>query len=123
MVIHHVQLAAPAECESTARKFYGDLLGLKEIAKPPELAKRGGVWFALGASECAQELHIGVEVDFYPARKAHPAFRVTDLDALRSKFERAGYPTTSDDLFSDYLRFYVSDPFGNRLEFLQIRNA
>ncbi len=113
--IHHVQIAAPPNCEEPARKFYGDLLGLPEIPKPPELAKRGGVWFQSGA----QQLHVGVETDLRAAKKAHPAFSVVGLDGLREKIERAGFQTQSDDNFPGYHRFYAFDPFGNRLEFLE----
>ncbi len=114
--LHHVQLAAPPECESAARVFYGELLGLREIEKPPELKKRGGVWFECGDG---RHLHIGVEQNFVAARKAHPAFVVAGLAVLREKIERAGYATTDDDYFIGYSRFYVHDPFGNRLEFVE----
>jgi catechol 2,3-dioxygenase-like lactoylglutathione lyase family enzyme len=113
--IHHIQLTAPPDCEPAARKFYGELLGLPEIEKPPELKKRGGVWFQLGA----QQIHIGVEQNFTSPRKAHPALAVAGLDALRQKIQNAGYATESDDLFIGYNRFYVRDPFGNRLEFVE----
>lgn len=114
--IHHIQLCAPPDCEGAARAFYGELLGLSEIEKPPELKKRGGVWFEFGDG---RQLHIGVEQTFVAARRAHPAFVVAGLDALREKIERAGYTTTADDLFIGYNRFYVNDPFGNRIEFLE----
>ena len=110
MRLDHVQLAAPPGCEPEARRFYGGLLGLEEVAKPGPLAGRGGVWFALGD----QGLHIGVEDPFVPARKAHPAFRVDDLDGLA---ERLG-DVTWDDALPGVRRFYAEDPFGNRLEFL-----
>ncbi|HET7558915.1 MAG TPA: glyoxalase, partial [Limnochordia bacterium] len=77
--LDHVQLAAPRGCEAEARRFFGEILGLEEIEKPPTLRGRGGVWFRCGA----QQLHIGVASDFAPAKKAHPAFLVADLDALR----------------------------------------
>lgn len=114
--IHHIQLAAPRDCEQAARKFYGELLGLLEIEKPPELKKRGGVWFELGSG---QQVHIGVEENFSPAKKAHPAFVVANLNALREKLNAAGYATQDDDLFIGYNRFYAHDPFGNRIEFLE----
>lgn len=114
--IHHIQICAPAGRESAARAFYGDLLGLREIDKPPELKKRGGVWFEL----CdGRQIHIGVEDEFIPARRAHPALVVAGLDALRDKVERAGYATTADEYFIGYNRFYVNDPFGNRIEFVE----
>ncbi len=122
--IHHIQLAAPRDCEDDARKFYGELLGLLEIEKPPELKKRGGVWFELGNG---QQIHIGVEENFVAAKKAHPAFVVanpstalgTGLNALRQKLNTAGYATQDDDLFIGYNRFYAHDPFGNRIEFVE----
>lgn len=113
--IHHIQLTAPRGCEPAARKFYGELLGMLEIEKPAELRARGGVWF-----ECNdQQVHIGVEEPFTAPRKAHPAFSVAGLAALRAKLQVAGYETQDDELFIGYQRFYVQDPFGNRIEFVE----
>jgi len=110
--IDHVQVAAPPGGEGAARAFYGDLLGLRELIKPERLRARGGVWFAVGE----HQLHIGIEQSFAPARKAHPALavpRAGDLSALAAKLEAAGRTITWDGP-----RFYVEDPFGNRLELL-----
>jgi catechol 2,3-dioxygenase-like lactoylglutathione lyase family enzyme len=111
--IDHVQLAAPAGCEREARRFFGDLCGLEEIPKPEALAARGGVWFRCGT----QELHVGVDEDFAPARKAHPAFRLASRAELRSLAARIGEVRWDEEL-AGHERFYASDPFGNRLEFL-----
>jgi catechol 2,3-dioxygenase-like lactoylglutathione lyase family enzyme len=111
MRIDHVQVAAPPGCEPEARAFYGDVLGLIEIEKPESLRCRGGVWFRVDGE---QQLHVGVEQEFTPARKAHPAFVVGNLDELAA---RLGEVTWDDDL-RGVRRFYASDPFGNRLEFL-----
>src|SRR2546423_6156618 len=92
--IDHVQVAAPAGCEAEARAFYGELLGLEELPKPEALAARGGCWFKAGA----QELHIGVEAPFTPARKAHPSFVVTDLADLAARLTAAGTDVAFDDL-------------------------
>jgi catechol 2,3-dioxygenase-like lactoylglutathione lyase family enzyme len=113
--IHHVQLAAPKGSEPALRAFYGGLLGLREVVKPPELAKRGGAWFR----GSGVELHLGIEDDFRPARKAHPAFITLDLDALAARLATAGVDVTTDDLYPGYRRCYAHDPVGNRLEFLQ----
>ena len=113
--ISHVQLAAPAGCEEQARAYFGRLLGLRELSKPDQLAARGGVWFAAGT----QEVHIGVEPDFHPARKAHPAFAVADLDALRQRLADAGCDVQEDDSIPGTRRFYSHDPFGNRVEFIE----
>jgi catechol 2,3-dioxygenase-like lactoylglutathione lyase family enzyme len=114
--IDHVQLAAPAGCEQAARAFFGGLLGLRELPKPDALAARGGVWFAVGAE---QQLHIGVAAEHVPARKAHPAFRVSEgLDALAQRLTAAGHPVRWDDALPSVRRFYVDDPWGNRLELL-----
>jgi catechol 2,3-dioxygenase-like lactoylglutathione lyase family enzyme len=113
-----VQLAAPPGAEEAARAFFGGLLGLAEVEKPPALRGRGGVWFALGE----QQLHIGIEDDFSPARKAHPAFLVSGLDALAERLAAAGFEPRWDDELPDVRRFYVDDPFGNRLELLEPRN-
>jgi catechol 2,3-dioxygenase-like lactoylglutathione lyase family enzyme len=114
--LDHVQIAAPPGCEAAARAFYGDLLGLTELPKPAELAGRGGVWFRLGD----QQLHVGVEPDFAPARKAHPAFSVRpeDLDRLAERLAAAGVRLTWDLLLPGVRRFYAEDPWGNRLELL-----
>lgn len=96
------------------REFYGVLLGLTEVAKPPELATRGGVWFR----GTGYELHVGVEHPFSPARKAHPAFLIDDLDALSDRLRQAGYDVTWDADFPGYRRFHVADPHGNRVEIL-----
>jgi catechol 2,3-dioxygenase-like lactoylglutathione lyase family enzyme len=113
--IDHVQVAAPAGCEAEARAFYGELLGLEELQKPEALAARGGCWFRAGA----QELHIGVEATFVPARKAHPSFVVSDLDAVAARLTERGIKVAYDDLIPGTKRFETADPFGNRLEFRQ----
>jgi catechol 2,3-dioxygenase-like lactoylglutathione lyase family enzyme len=112
--LDHVQLAAPRGREDDARAFYGGLLGLRELEKPPVLRARGGVWFACGA----QQLHLGVEEPFSAARKAHPALAVDDLDALAERLAGAGVEVTWDDAIPGARRFYAADPFGNRLELL-----
>ena len=113
--LDHLQLAMPAEREAEARAFYGELLGLPELKKPPHLQVRGGVWFALGS----QQLHLGVEKDFRPAQKAHPAFLVNDLGGLRARLVQHGYAPYEDEPLAGYRRFYVADPFGNRLEIME----
>jgi catechol 2,3-dioxygenase-like lactoylglutathione lyase family enzyme len=113
--IDHVLLAMPRGEEDAARAFYGNLLGLNEIEKPLNLRARGGVWFELGT----KQLHLGVESNFTPAKKAHPAFRVDDLDFLKEKLVTAGFPITYDEPLYGYDRFFSHDPFGNRLEFLR----
>jgi ribosomal protein S18 acetylase RimI-like enzyme len=110
--LDHVQVAAPAGGEGAARAFYGDLLGLPEVRKPERLRARGGVWFAIGD----QQLHVGIDESFAPARKAHPALavpRAGELSALAARLEAAGRSVSWDGP-----RFYVEDPFGNRLELL-----
>jgi catechol 2,3-dioxygenase-like lactoylglutathione lyase family enzyme len=112
--IDHVQLAMPPGREAEARAFYEGLLGLPEMPKPPELAKRGGAWFESGAVK----LHLGVEADFRPARKAHPALLVRDLPGLLQRLRAAGVEVVEDPL-EGYLRAYAADPFGNRLELME----
>lgn len=113
--LHHILIAAPPRCEAEARAFYGGVLGLPEIPKPAGLRERGGVWFRCGA----QELHVGVEPEFRPARKAHPAFLVRDLDGLRERLTRWGAAVSDDVPLPGFRRFHAVDPFGNRLEFLE----
>jgi catechol 2,3-dioxygenase-like lactoylglutathione lyase family enzyme len=113
--IHHVQLACPSGTEETLRAFYTGVLGLTEIDKPPALAARGGCWFRGHGIE----LHLGVDDDFRPARKAHPGLLVTDLDSWARRLTAAGYPVRFDEEFPGMRRFYSEDPHGNRLEFLE----
>ena len=113
--VHHVQLAAPAGSEGVLRHFYGDLLGLPEVAKPPALATRGGVWFR----SAGVEVHLGVEEGFRPARKAHPGLLVEDLDALVDRLAEAGVPAQWYGDLPGHRRCYVADPVGNRLELLE----
>ncbi len=113
VALDHVQVAAPVGCEVEARRFYGEVLGLKEIEKPEPLRSRGGCWFQCGA----QQVHIGVEAEFRPARKAHPAFRVADIAAFRQRLIEHGVGVRDDEANPGVCRFYVDDPWGNRLEF------
>ncbi len=115
MLLDHIQLAIPINEEANARTFYGDLLGLQELEKPDALKARGGCWFQVEALQ----FHLGVEADFKPAKKAHPAFRVIDYDSLQQRLEQAGFIVTPDDMLKDIERFYTHDPFGNRLEFIK----
>jgi catechol 2,3-dioxygenase-like lactoylglutathione lyase family enzyme len=110
--LDHVQVAAPPGCEAEARAFYGRLLGLPELEKPPALAVRGGAWFACGA----QQLHVGVDQGFTPAGKAHPALLAADLAAVAERLTGAGAPVRWDDEIPGVARFYTEDPWGNRLE-------
>jgi mannose-6-phosphate isomerase-like protein (cupin superfamily)/catechol 2,3-dioxygenase-like lactoylglutathione lyase family enzyme len=113
--LDHIQLAMPAGAEAAARHFYGELLGLAETAKPAALVDSGGCWF----SGHGVQVHLGVEQEFAPARKAHPAFLVADLSACRERLAQAGIPTTPDEAVPGVRRFYAADPFGNRIEFIQ----
>jgi catechol 2,3-dioxygenase-like lactoylglutathione lyase family enzyme len=113
--IDHIQIAMPAGGEAAARAFFGGLLGLAELPKPPELAARGGVWFAVGALQ----LHLGVDPDFRPAAKAHVALRVAKLDAVRAALVAAGCSAIDERPVDGRRRFFSADPFGNRIEFLE----
>jgi len=113
--LDHIQLALPKGLEAEARAFYGDLLGLKELEKPEPLCSRGGCWF----EGSGFGLHLGVEANFRAAKKAHPAFRVADLNALFLQLEKADFKPDWDTNLPGVRRFYVHDPFGNRLEFME----
>lgn len=113
--IDHVQVAAPPNQEDTAREFYSNKLGFCELQKPENLAKRGGVWFQVGN----HQLHIGVENDFTPAKKAHPAFEVKNINNLKARLIDKNVDVIKDDNLEGAERFYLNDPFGNRLEFLE----
>jgi catechol 2,3-dioxygenase-like lactoylglutathione lyase family enzyme len=112
VAIDHVQLAMPAGGEAIARQFFGDVLGMKEVAKPPELAKRGGCWFASGDVQ----VHLGVESDFRPARKAHPALRCRDYDSLITHLRQRGVQIVAAEDVPGVQRCHIFDPFGNRIE-------
>ena len=113
--LHHVQLAIPTGSEDSCREFWRDILGLTEMEKPAELAKRGGCWFQGGSLV----VHLGVEPDFSPAKKAHPGLQISGLDGLAAHLHDNGVEVTWDDNFPGFSRFYAHDPFGNRLEFLE----
>lgn len=113
--LHHVQLAIPPNAEDTCRAFWGGVVGMVEVEKPPVLAARGGCWFRGGGLE----VHLGVEQEFAPARKAHPGILVGGLGALAERLRAAGIEVTWDGEFPGHDRFYAPDPFGNRLEFLE----
>ena len=121
MRIHHVQVSCPAGGEDVARRFYGEGLGIPEVAKPPVLAVRGGCWFRSAPEDGAVvEIHVGVEAGFAPARKAHPAFLVEDLDATAVRLEGLGFVVdrTEEHTFPGHRRFHTADGHGNRVELL-----
>ncbi|MEK3952057.1 MULTISPECIES: VOC family protein [unclassified Psychrobacillus] len=113
--IDHVQLAAPKDSESIARKFYREILGFTEVEKPALLKKRGGVWFGFGS----YQIHIGIEEPFAPAKKAHPAFQVKNLDALKAHLAECDVNFIVDVDLPGANRIYIHDPFGNRIEILE----
>jgi len=114
--LDHVQLAMPGGREEDARRFYVGALGLREVPKPPNLARRGGAWFEGGEGV---RVHLGVEEDFRPARKAHPAFVVRDLRRLAADLRARGFETVADEPLEGFDRLYTSDPFGNRIELME----
>jgi len=117
--IDHVQLAAPPGCETDARRFFGELLGLEELEKPESLRARGGAWFRVGS----QQLHVGVEPEFAPARKAHPAFAVSRYDELVARLGAAAVTVVEDASIPGVRRCYVEDPWGNRIELVAVENG
>jgi catechol 2,3-dioxygenase-like lactoylglutathione lyase family enzyme len=117
--IEHVQLAMPRGDEAAARAFYEGLLGVTEVPKPPHLAVRGGCWF----ENDKLKIHLGVEADFRPARKAHPALLVDDLASLVVALTAAGVTIVDDEPLEGYYRVYVDDPFGNRIELMEPTTA
>ena len=117
--IDHVQLAMPKGYEERARSFYRDVLGMIEIPKPEPLAGRGGCWFSSGAAQ----VHLGVEEDFRPAKKAHPALVVEGLHEILARCEAAKLSTKPDAEIDGRRRVHVFDPFGNRLELIEAKHA
>ena len=114
--IDHVQLAMPKGKEAEASAFYRDALGLDEIEKPTSLKANGGVWFG----NDGVHIHLGVDLDFRAAKKANPALRVQNLDALAKRLETAGFAVLWDDRLPNTKRFYSDDPYGNRIEFMAL---
>jgi catechol 2,3-dioxygenase-like lactoylglutathione lyase family enzyme len=114
IAIDHVQLAMPVGEENRARAFYGELLGMNEIPKPPELSRRGGCWFESGSVQ----IHLGVENDFRPSRKAHPALRCRGYGELTTRLRAAGVEVTDDCSIPGVRRCHIVDPFGNRIELI-----
>ena len=113
--IDHVQLAMPAGGEARARAFYAGALGIPEVPKPTDMAKRGGCWF----ERAGMRIHLGVEADFRPARKAHVAFIVIDLATLEEQLKASGYEVNEGGPLEGYRRIDVDDPFGNRIELME----
>ncbi|MBP0726587.1 VOC family protein [Bacillus sp. RG28] len=113
--IDHVQLAAPPGCEEKARDFYGEILGLNEVDKPDNLKGRGGCWFKCGN----HEIHIGVQENFVPAKKAHPAFSINNLTEYKNRLISKQVTIKEDAPIKGRNRFFIDDPFGNRIEFLE----
>lgn len=112
--LHHVLIAAPPGSEAQARAFFVDVLGMTEVPKPATLAAKGGIWLDFGGTQ----LHVGIESPFRPAEKAHPAFEVDDVEAVRKRLRARGIETWEHERYPGRRRFYARDPFGNRLEFL-----
>lgn len=117
--IDHIQLSMPPGAEDEARRFYAVVLGLREIEKPPELAGRGGCWF-VGANAA---IHLAPEPGFRPHAKAHPALVIRDLAAAREALGAAGVAIEEDDAGLPVSRCYIRDPFGNRIELDDERDA
>jgi catechol 2,3-dioxygenase-like lactoylglutathione lyase family enzyme len=115
VAVDHVQLAAPAGSEDALRAYYVGVLGMTELPKPPVLAARGGCWFGAGGVQ----LHLGIEKDFRPAKKAHPGLRVRDITAYAARLAERGAEVVWDENLPGHRRFYSEDPVGNRLEFLE----
>ncbi|WP_137156840.1 VOC family protein [Rhizobium sp. FKL33] len=113
--LDHIQIAMPRGREDDARAFYSAILGFSEIKKPDALFDRGGCWFVAGDVK----LHLGVEESFKPALKAHPAFLVESAAMMETRLTASGYLISRDAPLQGYQRFFVSDPFGNRIEIMQ----
>lgn len=115
LAVHHVNLAMPSGGEDAARRFYGELLGFAEIEKPAGSNRNQGCWFETGDVQ----VHISEDPDFHPAKVAHPGFLVEDLLSFRRRLEMAKTPTKDGTNIPGFVRCFVFDPFGNRIELLQ----
>ena len=114
MRLDHLQLAIPSGSEDANRAFWTGILDCAEMEKPEQLKSRGGVWFLLDGAE----VHLGIETDFRPAKKAHPALLVTNIDNLADRLTAAGYAVQWDESIAGRRRFFTHDPVGNRIEFI-----
>jgi catechol 2,3-dioxygenase-like lactoylglutathione lyase family enzyme len=112
--LDHVQLAVPPGAEARCDEFYVDALGFVTLDKPPVLAARGGRWYRRDDAT----VHLGVEVDFRPAKKAHPALVVDDYETLLERLRLRGVAVVPDEDLPGVRRCYVEDPVGNRLELI-----
>lgn len=119
VALDHVQIAMPKGGEKEAREFYQDILGISEVPKPAELSGRGGAWFENGKIK----IHLGVEADFRPAKKAHPGFLVSDLPQLLATLMSKGYAVSEDQSLAEVKRAFTQDPFGNRVELIQYESG
>ncbi len=117
--LDHVQVCAPPDCEAAARAFFTGVLGLPELQKPERLRANGGAWFGLPDG---RQLHVGVQLPFTPADKAHPCLRCADLDRVVAHLNARGVTTTPDDRAGGR-RVYLQDPWGNRFEIVEDRHA
>jgi catechol 2,3-dioxygenase-like lactoylglutathione lyase family enzyme len=113
--LHHIQIAIPSGKEAAAREFYRDVLGLTEVPVPASVAHLAAAWFERGTLR----VHLGVDPDFHPAKKAHPAFLVTGLDQIVQRLERAGVSIVQADAVTGFKRCHIFDPFGNRIELIE----
>ena len=114
IALDHVQLAMPPKREADAERFYAGLLGFERVPKPPPLAVKGGCWFRVAGVQ----IHLGVEQDFRPAKKAHPALIVAGLDALCGKLQACGVAVRFNEELPGVRRCFVDDPFGNLIELI-----
>lgn len=117
--LHHVQVAIPPEGGEIARNFYRDILGLREVPVPPNVSKTAVAWFEQGTLR----LHVGIDPDFHPARKGHPAFSVCDYDQLMAHLDSRGIHSTQATVVDGARRCHIYDPFGNRIELIENRSS
>ena len=112
--IHHVQLAMPPGGEPAAVEFYEGVLGIPQVGKPANLAARGGCWF----ERDTLRIHLGVDADFRPAQKAHPALAVDGMPALVAQLSASSIAVREGEPLDGFDHVYVDDPFGNRIELI-----
>ena len=115
--VHHAQITIPVGTEETARAFYCGVLGLKEIEKPASLKARGGFWLQAGD----MQVHVGTEAGVDRAKtKAHLAYQVDDVAAWQRTLAAHGIEMAESIPIEGFERFEFRDPFGNRVEFIQL---
>lgn len=115
--VNHVNVTVPAALEAAAKHFYGDVLGLPQIAKPAGTRQNMGAWYDLGGSQLHLSTEDGVQ---HELSDAHVCYQVADITVAKRELQAAAIAVIPDPRPpSGYSRFFVRDPGGNLIEITQ----